>query len=99
VAERFSGGFMRYDAGQPLRSVKYLIFLTCELTCEVVGEDRIRKVRAMMVRQDLLEQFPYGEAMPKLEQAWHSDRILTLRRAAELYHKEPDNFLPIEIYV
>jgi hypothetical protein len=95
VAERFSSGFIRYDAGQPLRPVKYLIFLTCE----VVGEDRIRKVRAMMVRQDLLEQFPYGEAMPKLEQAWHSDRILTLRRAAELYRKEPDNFLPIEIYV
>jgi hypothetical protein len=95
VAERFSGGFMRYDAGQPLRPVKYLIFLTCE----VVGEDRIRKVRAMMLRQDLLADFPYGETMPKLEQEWHRDRILTLRRAAELYRKEPDNFLPIEIYV
>jgi len=95
VAERFSGGLMRYDAGQSLKPVTYLLFLTCE----VVGEDRIRKVRAMLLRKDLLQSFPYGDAMPKLEQEWHSDRIVTLRRAAELYHKEPDNFLPIEIYV
>jgi hypothetical protein len=95
VAERFSGGLMRYDAGQPLRPVTYLLFLTCE----VVGEDRIRKVRAMMLRKDLLENFPYGEDMPQLEQEWHRDRIVTLRRAAELYKKEPDNFLAIEIYV
>ncbi|HEY7312233.1 MAG TPA: hypothetical protein VH643_22910 [Gemmataceae bacterium] len=95
VAERFSGGLMRYDAGQSLRPVTYLLFLTCE----VVGEDRIRKVRAMMLRKDLLENFPYGEDMPMLEQNWHGDRIVTLRRAAELYKKEPDNFLAIEIYV
>lgn len=95
VAERFSGGLMRYDAGQSLRPVTYLLFLTCE----VVGEDRIRKVRAMMLRKDLLENFPYGDDMPQLEQAWHRDRIVTLRRAAELYKKEPDNFLAIEIYV
>jgi hypothetical protein len=95
VAERFSGGLMRYDAGQPLTPVTYLLFLTCE----VVGEDRIRKVRAMLLRKDLLEAFPYTETMPLLEQKWHADRILTLRRAADLYRKEPDNFLPLEVYV
>ncbi len=95
VAERFSGGLMRYDAGQPMKSVTYLLFLTCE----VVGEDRIRKVRAMLLRKELLEQFPYTETMPQLEQEWHKDRILTLRRAADLYRKEPDNFLPLEVYV
>ncbi len=95
VAERFSGGLMRYDAGQPLKPVTYLLFLTCE----VVGEDRIRKVRAMLLRKDLLESFPYRDAMPKLEQEWHGDRIVTLRQAAEMYRKEPDNFLPIEMYV
>jgi hypothetical protein len=95
VAERFSDGLMRYDAGQPLRPVTYLLFLTCE----AVGDDRIRKVRAMLIRKDLLENFPYGEAMPKLERDWHADRILTLRRAADLYRKEPDNFLPLEVYV
>ena len=95
VAERFSDSLMRYDAGQALRPVTYLLFLTCEH----VGEDRIRKVRGMLLRKDLLESFPYGDGMPKLEQRWHADRIVTLRRAAELYKKEPDNFLPIEIYV
>src|SRR5262249_46599348 len=40
VAERFTTGLVRYDAGVPLKPVTYLLFLTCE----VVGEDRIRKV-------------------------------------------------------
>jgi hypothetical protein len=95
VAERFSSGLMRYDAGQPLKPVTYMLFLTCE----VLGEDRIRKVRAMMLRKDWLENFPYPESMPKLEKEWHRDRIVTLRRAAELYRKEPDNFMALEIYV
>jgi hypothetical protein len=37
--------------------------------------------------------------MPKLEQQWHNVRIETLRRAAELYKKEPNNFLAVELYV
>jgi hypothetical protein len=95
VAEGFSGDLMRYDAGKPLQPVTYLLFLTCE----VLGEDRIRKVRAMLLRKDLLENFPYQDSAPKLEKEWHRDRIMTLRRAAELYKTEPDNFMPIEIYV
>ena len=95
VAERFSGDVLRYDAGHALKPVTYLLFLTCE----VLGDDRIRKVRAMLLRKDLLEDFPFAEEMPKLEQEWHSDRIVTLRRASEMYKKEPDHFLPIEIYV
>jgi hypothetical protein len=95
VAEHFSGGLVRYVAGDPLRPVRYLLFLTCE----VVGEDRIRKVRAMMLRKELVEEFPYFDSMPRLEQEWHGDRLVTLRRAAEFYRKEPDNFLPIEVYV
>jgi hypothetical protein len=95
VAERFSSDLMHYDAGQPLRPVTYLLFLTCE----VLSDDRIRKVRAMMLRKELLEQFPYQDSIPKLERQWHSDRVVTLRRAAELFQKEPDNFISIEIYV
>ena len=53
----------------------------------------------MMIRKDLLENFPYMDAMPKLEQQWHRDRVLTLRTAADIYRKEPDNFLAVEIYV
>jgi hypothetical protein len=53
----------------------------------------------MMLRKDLLEEFPYQDSIPKLEREWHSDRVVTLRRAAELYKNEPDNFISIEIYV
>jgi hypothetical protein len=95
VAEHFVAGHIRQDAGQPVTTVKYALFLTCEL----VGEERIRKVRAMLVRADLLADFPYKDSMPKLENPWHADRIRTLRHAAELYAKEPDNFLVLEVCV
>jgi hypothetical protein len=95
VAEHFVAGHIRQDAGQPVTSVKYALFLTCEL----VGDERIRKVRAMLVRADLLTDFPYKDSMPKLENPWHEDRIRTLRHAAELYAKEPDNFLLLEVCV
>ena len=93
VAEHFVDGQIRLDAGQPVTKVRYALFLTCEL----VGEERIRKVRAMLVRVDLLADFPYKDTMPKLENPWHADRIRTLRQAAELYAKEPDNFLVLEV--
>jgi hypothetical protein len=95
VAEHFVAGHFKRDAGLPVTTVKYALFLTCEL----VGDERIRKVRAMLVRQDLLDQFPYPDSMPTLENPWHADRIVTLRRAAELYQKEPDNFLTLEVCV
>jgi hypothetical protein len=95
VAERFCDGVVGYDAGRQLRPVTYCLFLTCE----VVGEDRIRKVRAMLIREEHLLNFPYPEGNPQLEQAWHSDRMITLRRAAEVYRTEPDNFLKLEVYV
>src|SRR5262249_33085887 len=44
VVEHFGDATVRYDAGAPLRPVSYLLFLTCE----VVGEDRLRKVQAML---------------------------------------------------
>jgi hypothetical protein len=95
VAEHFVTGHIKQDAGQPVTVVRYALFLTCER----VGDERIRKVRAMLVRQDLLEDFPYRDSMPKLEREWHADRVKTLRSAAELYKKEPDNFLTLEVCV
>jgi hypothetical protein len=95
VAEPFAVGQVKRDAGVPVTVVKYALFLTCEL----VGDERIRKVRAMLIRHDLLENFPYTDTMPLLENPWHADRIKTLRSAAELYKKEPDNFLMLEVCV
>lgn len=95
VAEHFVSGNIRQDAGQPVNVVRYALFLTCEL----VGEERIRKIRAMLVRTDLLQEFPYEDSLPKLENPWHADRIKTLRTAAALFKKEPDNFLTLEVCV
>ncbi|MBY0457873.1 MAG: hypothetical protein K2V38_11085 [Gemmataceae bacterium] len=95
VAEHFVEGHIRRDTGQPVTVVAYALFLTCEL----VGDERIRKVRAMLLRKDLLDNFPYNDSMPALENAWHSDRIRTLRAASALYQKEPDNFLILEVCV
>lgn len=95
VAEHFIMGHIKQDAGLPVTTVKYALFLTCEK----VGDERIRKIRAMLVRQDLLAEFPYPDSMPKLEREWHADRIKTLRYAAELFKKEPDNFLTLEVCV
>ena len=95
VAEHFVEGNIRQDTGQPVTVVKYALFLTCEL----VGAERIRKVRAMLIRHDVLNAFPYTDTMPLLENPWHADRITTLRQAAELYQQEPDNFLVVEVCV
>jgi hypothetical protein len=95
VAEHFVEGHIKRDAGLPVTTVKYALFLTCEL----VGDERIRKVRAMLIRQDLLADFPYPDTLPKLENPWHEDRIKTLRAAADLYKKQPDHFLTLEVCV
>lgn len=95
VAEHFVAGQVRQDAGEKVTTVRYVLFLTAEL----VGDERIRKVRAMLVKQEHLTNFPYADTLPRLENAWHEDRIKTLRKAAELYAKEPDNFLTLEVCV
>jgi len=96
VAEQMVVGNIRLDAGLPVTLVKYSLFLTCE----VVGEERVRKVRAMMIRTELLENFPYDDdATSKFENPWHIDRIRTLRKAAEVFKTEPDLFLMLEACV
>lgn len=95
VAEHFSTGLIRQDAGEPVKTVTYLICLTCE----VVGDERIRKVRAMMVRQELLQDFPYKDTMPLLENHWHDTRVQTLRKAAEVYRTNPEQFIKFEVCV
>ena len=95
VAEHFVAGQVKYDAGEKVAVVRYALFLTCEL----VGDERIRKVRAMLVKVEHLASFPYPDTLPKLENPWHEDRVKTLRAASVLYAKEPDHFLTLEVCV
>src|SRR5262249_57904396 len=73
LAEHFSHGTVRRDAGEPVRSVRYAFFLTCE----VLERGRQRKVRAMVLRPELLREFPFPKEMPQLEQTWHAPRVHT----------------------
>lgn len=93
VAEPFSLGFVKQDLGETVKTIQYVIFLTCE----VVGDERIRKVRALIVRQELLENFPYRDNMPELENPWHETRVQTLRTAADLYQSAKEQFIRLEI--
>ena len=95
VAEKFADGVVRRDAGVPVTTVNYAMCLTCE----VVGEERIRKVRAMLVRRDLLLDFPYPDTLPKLENSWHADRVVTLRAMSKAYQTNPEYFLNVELCV
>ena len=61
VAEQFSHGRSRRDAGETMHTVTYAVCLTCE----IVGEERIRKVRTMLARREILEDFPYLDKLPQ----------------------------------
>jgi hypothetical protein len=95
VAERFAAGAVRQDAGESVKTVTYALCLTSEADDEL----RIRKVRAMLIRRDLLVDFPYMDTMPELENPWHDVRVQTLRRLAKNFQADPSNFLVLEINV
>ena len=93
VAEHFAAGQIKRDLGKPVDCGNYLITLTNE--CD--GAIRTRKVRALVVRRDLLENLP--EEMPKLESPNHKTRWKTLGQLAAAWKKEPHKFLSVEICV
>lgn len=91
VSEKFAEGQLRRDAGLPVRRADYLLCLTCE----VAGEMRTRKVRAMLVRKGLLTNLPAVE--PKYESPTHTTRWRTLRQLAAIFEKEPVKFMAVEL--
>ncbi len=54
-------------------------------------------MRALIVRQELLENFAYRDQMPELENPWHETRVQTLRTAADLYQSAKEHFIRLEI--
>lgn len=91
VAERFSAGEVRRDMGMAVTTQHYLICLTRERA----GEVKTQKVRAMLIRKDLLLNLP--NEMPQLESPNHETRFRTLQFMAALYKKEPSQFLGMDI--
>ena len=93
VSEKFAHGQLRRDLGQPVQTETWLLCLTCE----VAGEMKTRKVRAMMIRRKLLEQLPAEQ--PALERPTHSVRFRTLQQLAAAWQTTPERFIELELCV
>ena len=93
IAERFAAGAVKADAGHPVASATYALFLTNEPSTIL----RQAKLRAMLLRRELIEAFPYEDSLPQLERPHHADRIKTLRVAVAKYRKNPELFPSVEL--
>lgn len=91
VSEQFAAGFMRRDMGLPVTTGQYLICLTYENA----GDLKTRKIRAMVIRKELLLNLPIEP--PRFERPHHSTRFKTLQQLAAAYTVDPSNFLDVEI--
>jgi hypothetical protein len=91
VAEQFAEGTVKRDLGLPVNRGLYLMCLTFE----TAGELRTRKVRAMMVRKDVLLNLP--EETPKFDSPHHVTRWQTLQQMRGAYETSPWRFIEVEI--
>lgn len=91
LSEQFAVGLLAREAGHEVRSVPYLICLTME--CD--GELRTRKLRAMVIRRDLLLNLP--EETPEFESPHHRIRWSTLQHLQRRHAEEPWRFLEVEL--
>ena len=93
ISERFAEGLLWADNGLPVIKQKYLVCLTREAE----GDVRTQKIRAMMIRKDLLQNLP--REVPRLEKPHHRTRWQTLQVMAETFTRQPDDFLALEVAI
>ena len=93
ISERFAIGHLRQDAKLSTNVERYVICLTCERA----GAVRTQKIRAMLVRKQLLESLPKEE--PEYESPSHVTRWHTLQVMAQRWQENPEQFLSIEICI
>ena len=91
LSEQFAAGTLRRDLGYDVRCEPYLV----ALTCEAAGAMRTRKVRAMVVRRDLLLNLPADP--PAFEAPSHVTRWETLQFLAAEHGRNPWKFLEVEL--
>lgn len=93
LSEQFAYGILRRDQGAPVSTAEYLV----TLTCEVAGDIRTRKIRAMVMRKSLLTQLPAEP--PRLEAERHGTRWRTIQTLAAEYARNPWRFIEVELSV
>ncbi len=91
LSEQFAAGLIAREAGKNVVSAQYLICLTNE--CH--GDVKTRKLRAMVVRRDLLLNLP--EEVPTFESPTHAVRWQTLQKLNLRHAREPWRFLELEL--
>jgi hypothetical protein len=83
ISEEFSAGHLAKSMGLPSRSCRYVFGATCEWDDDV----KMRKIRVMIVAEDLLktiDRFP----LLKFQYPWHHVRYRTLLKMRELYQED-----------
>ncbi len=91
IAEKFALGQLQADIGKPVKEVRYLLTLTCESD----GPLRTRKIRAMLIRKELLTNLP--QKIPEFESKYHITRWNVVRQLAKAYEATPHRFLEMEL--
>ena len=93
ISEKFAAGFVRRDAGQPVKSHRMLLCLTNEAD----GEIRTRKIRVMVIAEKTLRALP--EELPALESQNHKTRWKTLQNMRQKLESAPWLFMNVEVVV
>ena len=93
LSEQFAAGLLKRDMQGAVKSATYLVVLTCE----VAGEMKTRKIRAMVIQKLLLMGLP--AEIPKLESPTHSTRWSTLQFLSAEYQRSPSRFLEVDLAV
>ncbi|QGJ72232.1 PH domain-containing protein [Planctomycetales bacterium 10988] len=70
------------------------VYLFC-ITSEAEGGVRTRKIRAMLIRKELLLTLP--ESAPSFERPQHATRWQTLKTMQKTYQSDPSHFMEITI--
>ncbi len=86
-----AGGYIAADLGAPVSRGIYVACLTCERTADV----RTRKVRALVIRKELLLNLP--ATMPGLTREQDVVRWSTLRSLAAAQSRTPWRFVELEL--
>ena len=93
IAEMFSKGFLKEDLGSTPSKGRYLFCLTYERE----GGIRAQKLRIMLIQKDKLLHFPDQGDFELENPTYHKVRVTTLRKLKELYQKEKEHFMEVEV--
>lgn len=94
ISEKFGEGQVKRDLGVSISSATYVICLTSE----AAGTARTRKIRAMMIKKEHLEELRDGQSL-QVERDSHKTRLKTLEYLAQEHPKNPHKFLDVEVCV